>query len=259
VSRIAAALPVFAFGSGLDDPVIGGLTLGLLMIIVGFVLLISAILWISKVSAVREFGKFGTVISLAVLLVLVIVLAASPAEVAPPSDDTATFEVLSVGGTNTGAIAGCNYTAATHVFTVAMRVNTTGNTIGSPLYWQANWTIQRTDAGETTDVKTVSASYSQTQITDPVTGLTYNSVKPANDGRPSCNWSLPSSVTATYVLSSQMGLTPYSVGAFAINITWNPSAFSTSNVAVNDVVPAGTMVIGPETYSIQVLIVGVDV
>lgn len=258
VSRVAAAIPAFAIGAGLNDPVIGSLTMGLLMVIVGFILLISAILWISKVAAVRDFGKIGTVLSLAVLLVLVIVLAAQPAEVAPPSDIAATFEVLSVGGTNTGAIAGCNYTAATHTFTVAMRVNTTSDAIGSPKYWQANWTVQRTDAGQTTDVKTVSASFSQQQVTDPVTGLTYNTVKPASDGRPSANWSLPGAITATYVLSSQMGLTPYQTGAFALNITWNPSAFSTSNVVLNSVIPAGTIVVAGETYIVQVLVTGAD-
>jgi hypothetical protein len=231
--------------------------MAILMIIVGVVLLISAILWASKVAAVRDFGKIGTVLSLAVLLVLVIVLAASPAEVAPPPQ-VATFEVLSVGGTNTGSIAGCNYSAATHTFTVKMRVNTTANTIGSPQYWQVNWTVQRTDAGSATDIKTVSAAMTQRQTTDPVTGLTYNSIKPAADGRPSLNWTLPGSVTAGYSLSAQMGLTPYAVGAFAMNITWNPSAFTTSNVAANDVIPAGSIVIGPETYTVQVLISSVD-
>lgn len=258
VSRVAAAIPAFAIGAGLNDPVVGSLTMGLLMVIVGFILLISAILWISKVAAVRDFGKIGTVLSLAVLLVLVIVLAAQPAEVAPPSEIAATFEVLSVGGTNVLGISGCNYTASTRTFTVAMGVNTTSGAIVSPAFWVANWTVQRTDAGQTTDVKTVTASMSQRQVTDPVSGLTYNTVLPASDGRPTATWTLPNSVTATFVLSSQIGLTPYQTGAFALNISWNPSAFTTSNVALNDVIPAGTVVVAGETYTLQVLIVGVD-
>lgn len=258
ISRAAMAVPMFAIGAGLNDPVIGSLTMGILMVIVGFVLLISAILWASKVAAVKDFGKIGTVLSLAVLLVLVIVLAAQPAEVAPPSDTAATFEVLSVAGTTATGSAASNYTAATHTFTISMRANTTADTIVGPKYWSANWSVQRTDSGETTDVRTVSASMTQQQVTDPVTGLTYNTVKPASDGRPSANWTLPSAVTATFVLSSQMGLTPYQVGAFSLNVTWNPTAFSTSNVVLNSVIPAGSVVVAGETYTVQVLITGVN-
>jgi hypothetical protein len=247
-----------AMAVGLNEPVVGGVTMLMLLVLFGFILLICAILWAAKAPGVANAGKIGTVLSLAVLLVLVVVLAASPAQVTPPSETAPTFKVLSVGGTTATGSAASNYTAATHTFTVSMRANTTADTIVSPKYWSANFSVQRTDAGQSTDVAMMSASYTQQQVTDPVTGLTYNTIKPAADGRPSLNWTMTGAIQATFTLSSQTGLTPFQTGWFSLNVTWNPTAYSTSNIVVNSIVPAGTIVVGPETYTIQVLIAGVD-
>jgi hypothetical protein len=246
-----AAIAPTAMAWGLDQSIVGSLTMGLLMIIVGVVLVVGAILWISRMAAVREIGKVMTVLALAVLVVLVVVLAIQPAQVAP-APDNGTFAVLSVGGLGTG-LSKANYTTSTKVFTADLYVNTTAKSVMGPKYFTANFTVQRTDAGATTDIKTVSAAVTQAQVTDPVSGLTYYVVKPNTYGQPSLNWTM-GSVTATYSMSAQLGLTPYATGVFTVNWTWNPSAFTTSNVAVNDVIAACSITVGPSTYTVQVLV-----
>lgn len=258
IIALSAFPAMTASAMGLDSPLVGGVTMMYAMIIAAFLLVVGVILWSIKAPGVSKAGMVMTVICLPILLVLVIVLAASPAQVAPPSEVTPVFKVLSVGGTTTTGSAASNYTASSHTFTVSMRVNTTADTITGPKYWAANFTVQRTDAGSAIDVAMMSASMTQQQTTDAVTGLTYNTIKPAADGRPSLNWTLTGSITATYTLSSQTGLTPFATGWFALNVTWNPTAFSTSNVVVNSIIPAGTIVVGPETYNIQVLVAGVN-
>jgi hypothetical protein len=245
-----------AMSMGLEDPLIGSITVGIALIVLGICILVGAILWASRAGELRDVGKVLVSIPLALMLVLVLVMAIEPAEVTPPTTHDATFEVLSVGGT-----VSCNYTSSTHVITVYQRVNSTANTITSPKSMSVNFTVQRTDSGETTDIKTVTASIAPASLTDPVTGLSYSSILPNGFGQPSCNWTMTvgsSANVAQFSLSAQMGLTPYQTGSFNMTIWWNPSAMTTSNVALNTIIPAGSMVVSGETYTIQVLLTGVD-
>lgn len=248
---LLAVLAPFTMAMGLDTPIAGALTMSILMIIVGVILVVGAVLWLSRLAAVRQIGMVLTVLALAVLLVLVIVLVIQPAEVAP-APESGTFKVLSVAGLGSG-LSKANYTTSTKVFSTAEKVNTTAKSILGPKYFTANFTVQRTDAGATTDIKTISASVAQAQVTDPISGLTYYVIKPNTYGQPSCNWTM-GGVSATYTLSAQLGLTPYATGVFVVNWTWNPSAFTTSNVLANDIVQCATITIGSETYTVQALI-----
>jgi hypothetical protein len=235
---------------GWNDAVIGSITVGILLIVLGMVLLVGAILWLSRAGKVRDVGRVMVVFALAGLVIMVIAMAVKPAEVIiPPDEEPGTFDVLSV--TN---VTGATYIESSKTFTVAATVNATARTM-TPTYFLAVFNVQRTDSGTTTDIKTVTSHVTQTQVTDPVTGLTYNTVKPTSYGEPDCDWLMsPGSVTASNTLNAQLGLTPYESGTFQVNITWNPSAFTTSNVAVNDVIYAGSITVGGEVYQLQVLL-----
>jgi len=115
--------------------------------------------------------------------------------------------------------------------------------------------VQRSDSGQTTDIKTVSASVSQSTLTDPVTGDTYKVITPTAYGEPNCDWVMtPGDVSATDTLSAQIGLTPYETGSFNVTIAWNDAAFTTSNIAENDVIYVGSITVAGEVYSMYVLI-----
>ena len=233
---------------GFDTSVIGSFTVGMLLIVLGMLLLVGAILWASRAGKVKQYGQVLTVFSLVVLMVLVVAMAIKPAEVGPTTS-VGTFSVISVTG-----VGHANYTSDSKTFTVAMRANAT--TFG-PATFNATFNVQRTDAGPTTDIKTVTASVSQNKLTNPVTGDTYNVILPTSDGSPTCNWNLmPGSTSATLTLSAQIGLTPYQTGSFKVTITWNPSAFTSSNIHVNDVIQAGSINVGGTAYTLQVLITG---
>ncbi len=235
---------------GFDTAVMGSLTVGMFIIIVAIFLIVGAILWASRVTKVRNLGLGMTVFSLVLLSVLAIAMVVRPAEVTVPSEDQpGVFDVLSVAN-----VTGATFIQSSKTFTVAMTTNTTAGTI-TPTALLATFSVQRVDAGDTTNIKTVTAAVSQNTLTDPVTGDTYNAILPTSYGDPDVDWTLtPGTVTATNTLTAQVGLTPYQVGTFAVNIHWNAAAFVTDNISVNDVIYVGSVTIGGEVYTIQVLI-----
>ena len=235
---------------GFDTAILGSITLGMLLIVVGMVLLVGAILWASRGAKVKEYGRIMTVFSLVVLIVLVIAMAVKPAEVTVPADEQpGEFSVVSITNVTDAA-----YISSSKTFTVAATVNTTSGVM-TPGTFSALFNVQRMDSGATTDIKTVTASVTQSKLTDPVTGDTYNVILPTAYGEPDCDWEMsPSGVTAENTLSAQLGLTPYETGSFEVTITWNDAAFTTSNIAENDVIYVGSINIGGTVYSVQVLI-----
>lgn len=250
VGTMGVAAPIMAIG--LDDPIIGGVTAYMLLLVFGIILIAGVLLWAMGASKLKDAGKGMTVIGILVLVVMVVAMAVSPATVAPgDSAGTATFEVLSV--TN---VAGATFSQSSNTFTVSATVNTTAGTI-SPTQLLADISVQRTDAGETTDVKTVSASASQAKRTDPTTGLTYPCIASNAFGLPNLDWTMTVNsvaVSATDSLTAQMGLTPFQTGVFNVTFNWNGNAFTTSDVQLSDVIYAATLTIGPEVYTIQVVI-----
>lgn len=234
---------------GWDSPVIGSLSLGVMLIIAGVCLLVGAILWASRAGQLKDFGRVLTVLSLAVIVIMVIALAVKPAEIAP-APSAGTFKVLSVTG-----LVGATFSEPNRIFTVAMNVNTTAHTT-TVSQLAANFSVQRTDAGlSTTDIKTVSAGVAQSSQTDTNTGLTYNTLAPNKYGEPKVNWTLdPGAVAVTYSLTAQLGLTPYESGAFSLTMDFNAQAFTTSQVTANDIIYAGSITVAGVVYSINVVI-----
>ena len=239
-----------ALALGWNTPVIAGVTLGVMLLILGILMIVGAVLWASRAGQLKQFGQVLTVLSLALVVIMVIALAVKPAEVSPAGPTSAQFKVLSVGG-----LTGCSYSDTTHIFTVAMNVNTTAHSI-TVAQLKANFTLQRTDQGSgTTDVKTVTATASQSSVTDANTGLSYNTFQPNNYGQPKVNWTLmPGDVTVTYSLSSQLGLTPYQSGSFAITIDFGKQAFTVTQTTANDIINAGSISLAGITYQINVVI-----
>lgn len=235
---------------GLNDPVLLGIPLYALLMVFGFLLVIGLVLWAMRVKGMRDLGRGMSILSVIVLIVLVIAMAVQPAQVGPIPGE-AEFEVLSVS-----AVGGANYSIGSKTFTVAATVNKTSHVI-APTTLTANFSVQRGDAGQTTDVKTVTASVAQTTRTDPTTGLSYKAIASNAYGIPNLDWVMVvggASTSATDTLTAQMGLTPFQTGVFNMTINWNGYAFTTSDVAVNDVIYAGTLTIGSETFTVQVVI-----
>lgn len=234
---------------GLNDPVIGGLSWLMLVVVLVIVLAVGVAFIMSK--GLKEAGKALSLSAIIILFVVVIAMAVAPAAQVSPGTGNGQFSVITVSD-----VGGANYSLGSKMFTVAATVNKTAHTIGpSSLY--ANFTVQRTDAGQSTDIKTVTASFSQTTRTDPTTGLSYKAIASNSFGVPNLDWQMAvggSSVAATDTLTAQMGLTPYENGVFNATIHWSGYAFSTSDVTVNDVLYAGTLTIGSDTYSFQVVV-----
>jgi hypothetical protein len=235
---------------GLDTAIMGSFTVLFLLIVLCIFLFVGTMLWASRAPKVKGYGLATMVASLVVLFITIVAMLATPAAVIVPADEVpGTFSVLSVT-----EVTDASYASASKTFTVAMTVNTTSGEI-SPDSFSAVFNVQRLDAGATTDIKTVTASVTQSRLTDPVSGDTFNVILPDSYGAPDCDWLMtPGNVSATNTLSSQLGLTPYETGSFNVTITWNEAAFTTSNIAENDVIYVGSINIGGTVYSIQVLI-----
>ncbi len=237
---------------GLNSNVIGGLTVMYTLVIFAVVLIFGLILYASRAAKLKDWGLGMSIVSALVLFVMVIAIAIQPAAVSPGEEPgQANFDVLSVAN-----VGGATYSQSAKTFTVSATVNTTSHAI-SPTTLQANFSVQRNDAGASTDVKTVSASMSQSSRTDPTTGLTYKCIASNSFGVPNVDWNMvigSDSVSATDTLTAQMGLTPYQTGAFNVTVTWNGQAFTTSDVLASDVIYAATLIIGSETYTIQVVV-----
>jgi hypothetical protein len=225
----------------------------MLLVVLGMLLLVGAILWASRMGKVKEYGRVLTVFSLVVLIVLTIAMAIKPAEVTvPPEEQPGQFSVLSVEAVSNNV----TYATSTRTFTVAM--NAAASVV--PANFSAIFSVQRTDSGATTDIKTVTASVSQSRLTDPVSGDSYNAILPTNYGDPDCDWTMTigsATTSATNTLSAQMGLTPYETGSFHVTWLWNDAAFNTQNIAVNDVIYAGSINVGGTVYTVNVLITGI--
>jgi hypothetical protein len=252
VGSVGVAGATLPMAMGLNDPVVGGLTVYMLLLISGIILIAGVLLWAMGASKLKDAGKGMTVMGVLFLVVMVVAMAVSPASLAPGEEaGAATFEVLSVSN-----VGGATFSQSSNTFTVSATVNTTANTI-SPTQLLADIAVQRTDAGETTDVKTVSASASQAKRTDPTSGLTYPCIASNAYGLPNLDWTMTvgsTSVSATDSLTAQMGLTPFQTGTFNVTFNWNGNAFTTSEVQVSDVIYAATLTIGSEVYTIQVVI-----
>jgi hypothetical protein len=237
---------------GLNSNVIGGLTVYMVLLIFGMMLVAGLILYASRAAKLKDWGLGLSIISGLVLFVMVIAVAIQPAAISPGEEaGQAKFEVLSVAN-----VGGATYSQASHTFTVSATVNKTSHAI-TPATFYANFSVQRNDAGASTDVKTVSATMSQTSRTDPTTGLTYKCIASNSFGIPNVDWNMvigSDSVSATDTLTAQMGLTPYQTGAFNVTVHWNGQAFTTSDVLASDVIYAATLTIGSETYTIQVVV-----
>lgn len=237
---------------GFDTPLIGSMTVGMAIVVLGLMMLVGVILWASRVGKVREYGRILTVFALVSLVVMTIAMAVQPAQISvPPEQQPGQFQVLSVS-----SISGASYVSSTRTFTVVAHVYRTNHTI-SPATFSATFNVQRTDAGATTDIKTVTASVSQATLTDPVSGDSYKAILPTAYGEPNCDWSMTvgsETTTASDTLSAQLGLTPYQTGSFTVTITWNGQAFTTSNINENDVLYAASITIGGTVYTINVLI-----
>jgi len=224
----------------------------MLLVVLGMLLLVGAILWASRMGKVKEYGRVLTVFSLVVLIVLTIAMAIKPAEVTvPPSEQPGQFSVISVVVDPDNA----SYVTSTKTFTVAM--NASPGTV-DPALFSAKFNVQRTDSGQTTDIKTVTASASQSKLTDPVSGDSHYVILPTNYGEPTCAWAMmPGTTSATNTLSAQVGLIPYETGSFTVTWSWNSAAFKTDNIAVNDIIYAGSINIGGSVYTVNVLITGI--
>ena len=236
----------------LGDPLIGGITLQMALIILGFLTFLGVIIWAMKIPKLKGLGMGMTLLPLALVFILIVSMAATSATIVVPGDQQPlTSDVLSVAATYG------NYSQSSHTITVVLSVNTTDHTAnGTANQLYLNYTVQRTDAGQSTDVKTLTMSYSPSTLVDPVTGLSYSSAEPNTDGRPQVNWTLGGTTiaTASRTLSAQMGMTPFQTVWIGLNVEWNGAAVSTSNVAINDVVSLGSVNIGGEIYQIQGLI-----
>lgn len=249
------AATLFAAGTnlalGLSDPVMGGLTVMWVVAIFVVVLLVGAILWGTRTKGLKEVGMGATILSIIVLGILGLAAVITPAAISPgqPSEN-ANFEIISVGD-----IGGATYSQASKTLTVSATVNLTTHVM-SPTHIHANFTVERTDAGPSTDVRTVAATVSQSSRTDPSSGLTYKCIASNSFGVPNVDWTMyqgGSSVSATDTLSAQMGLTPYQTGSFNVTVNFNANAFSTSDVQASDVIYAATFTIGAEVYTLQVV------
>lgn len=237
---------------GLDSNVIGGLTVWMVFVAFAVILIAGLILYASRAAKLKDWGAGLSILSAIVLFVMVIAVAVQPAAISPEEEaGQAKFSVLSVAD-----VGGATYSQSARTFTVSATVNTTSHAI-SPTTLQANFSVQRNDAGASTDVKTVSASMSQSSRTDPTTGLTYKCIASNSFGVPNVDWNMvigSDSVSATDTLTAQMGLTPYETGTFNVTVTWNGQAFTTSDVLASDVIYAATLTIGTVTYTIQVVV-----
>jgi hypothetical protein len=229
-----------------------GITPLSILLLVALITFIGIMLWGFKVPKLKGLGVAMTSIGVTVLLVMVVLLAAVPAQVTPPTTHDATFDILAVTPTHG------NYTQATKTITIIVDVNTTTPSLNnSATHLFVNFTVQRTDAGETTDIKTITASYAPASITDTITTDVFSVAKPAADGTPEVNWTMTTNAgvaTSTRTLSAQEGLTPYETGNVAVNIVWNAAAFGASQIAANDVVNCGVLTVGGVAYQLQVLV-----
>lgn len=259
---VAAFVMVFAFAVdllaagtsqalSLDDKIVGGVTVTYVLGAFAVILIVGAILWGTRTKGLKEAGMAMTILSIIVLAILGLAAVITPASVAPgqPSEN-ANFEIISVGN-----IGGATYSQASKTLTVSATVNKTTHVM-SPTHIHANFTVERTDAGPSTDVRTVSAVVSESSRTDPSSGLTYKCIASNSFGVPNVDWTMysgGSSVSATDTLSAQMGLTPYQTGAFNVTVNFNGNAFSTSDVQASDVIYAATFTIGTEVYTLQVV------
>lgn len=253
---VTAAFAVLMLGSsgvsalGMTDEVVGGVTVQTIMIVGGVIAIVGVILW-QAVTGGKKIGKILTTLGVVVVIILGIAVMAQPVATSDDGGSGATFINKSVSTTK------ANFTDATNTITGVMRVIIGNDTIRSPTDITVNVTVQNTAAGASYDVSVVTGTFAPASVTDPVTGLTHSTVMPNSDGKPNCNWTCtiggtPS--TTTRSLTAQMGLVPQQTGYMAVHIDLNGAAFGASNVKVNDIIDVGTLTVGAETYSIQVLI-----
>jgi len=240
-----------ASAMGLNDSLIGGLSLAMALIILGFGTFIGILLWGLKVPKLKGAGMGMTVVCLPLIFIIIIAMALTPAAVVPPVDHPAVFDDLAVTPTHG------NYTQATGTITVVIVVNSTAKSMNnSATHLTVNVSVQRVDAGETTNVKTITASYAPASVVDPITTDSHSVAKPAADGSPNVNWTLGGTTVSisTRTLTAQMGLTPYATGYITVDITWNGAAFGSSGIAANDVINCGVLTVGGHSYNIQALV-----
>jgi len=236
----------------LGDPLVGGVTLQMALIILGFLTFLGVIIWAMKIPKLKGLGMGMTLLPLALVFILIISMAVAPATiVVPPGQEPMTSDVLSV------AVTHANYTQSTKLITAVVAVNSTAPSLNnSATHVLVNFTIQRTDAGQSTDVKQLTCSFSPSSMTSPSTGISYSTARPNSDGRPNVNWTITTTTvtTASRTLSVQAGMTPYQTINVAVNIEYNANAFGISSVAANDVIGIGTLNIGGEIYTLQAVV-----
>jgi hypothetical protein len=236
----------------LGDPLIGGITLQMALILLGFLTFIGVVIWAMKIPNLKNLGMGMTLVPLALVFILIISMAVTPAiTVVPDEDQPMTSDVLSV------AVIHGNFTQSDKLITAVVVTNsTTPSMNNSATHILVNFTVQRTDSGPAYDVKQLTCSYSPSTLTSPSTGISYSVARPAADGRPNVNWTITQTAvtTASRTLTTQAGMTPFETINVAVNIDYNYNAFGISSVAANDVISLGTVNIGGEIYTLQVVV-----